>query len=632
MKRNPKIILIGPLLALIVLGISFLVGSKPEPVTFTQNANAVPPEQTAAEPTPAPVSYEAFNYGKADLNIPESAFSLNYHVTIDEKNIPAIEITVRNCQTDSLRLDFIKEFNYLGLFDDLSTLFVNIHAKDSSGASLPVRWLNDKSLEIDNTKGDSFSIQYKMSKTSVTRTTGWGSEEFYFAFFRKDGVFFTAGDMFPIPGMEPHAITVDFDLPAGIEMYSSLAKQGTKFYASKDLWGNLLYDFPKAYFIGGKTEIREKYTTSLGDEYIFLWFDRNSKYHSVNQWFPSYGTTGQEIALKYMQNTEQYAKFYNETIGPLPPRVMILADCFNQPDFPQIEMNTDWYHYMQLWPEDTFDTQVSHHTFHSYSFWSAWQTKLPMSENYLSEGIPTYLETAYSQNVSNNPVGIGKIFEYLVLNERGQKYGISENQFHVNYNQSTLKVYTLNKYIAKVTNGNKDIRDFARELWNGVQNNISPAYISPEYITSAFAKTVGNPNDRTVTTLGNMKKFERQDYLELYDDFLKYTGSMSSRYFYSSDLLFLAFLDIAAVQGDEWPHYATYPHNVKRYRNMALRPFKEYLAGLNKTSFTEEDIEKALAASTGKDHTDFFEYWASLGLKLNLADIPELNKIDVSRE
>ena len=48
----------------------------------------------------------------------------------------------------------------------------------------------------------------------------------------------------------------------------------------------------------------------------------------------------------------------------------------------------------------------------------------------------------------------------LAMEERGKSSGIKDNQYHKQYNDSTLKVYLMDKYIKDKTVGMKSIMDF----------------------------------------------------------------------------------------------------------------------------------------------------------------------------
>jgi len=96
---------------------------------------------------------------------------------------------------------------------------------------------------------------------------------------------------------------------------------------------------------------------------------------------------------------------------------------------------------------------------------------------------------------------------------------------------------------------------------------------------------------------------------------------MAEEYFWGNKLLFLVFLDIVSAKDNEWPHYATYPHNILRYRRDALVNFKVCLENINKERFTQKDIVKAISNVTGKNHKGFFEFWESYGFKLDLNSI-----------
>lgn len=559
--------------------------------------------------------------GGAEINrffaLSFNCFQINYHIILMKDDYPKIQVTAMNVPSKEMIFKFRTRGSFLGTLRSLKGIFKIFSTKTFKGDYLTWNWISTNEISINNGPYKNFIIEYLVNASNLEHVT-----------FRKGRVFFIAGDIFLLPKDRPIKITVNFSLPSGITVFSSLPKENNKFIATTDLWGDIIYDFQKAYFIGGRTIFHLEYQTEWGDKYIYIWFYKDA----IDQaWLPSYGLTPWEEAEKYMKTTELFAKYYRKIIGPLPKHIVLFTNTITINGIPVIN-NVDWFHHMQIWPKFS-EPEIVHHLFHQYSFWisqsklSFWEPPTPVG-SFLSEGITTYYEQLIPTLLLNDPHYFGKIFEFFVLNERGKRFNIEDNVYHISYNVGALKVYLLNKYIREKTNDVKNLDSFVRELWNYVKDNKKPQQITDDEIIDIFRKVVNDTRDTYILDLTYKKDFDVKDFVELLPYFKSYMNWMANKYFWNNKLLFLCFLDIVAVKGNEWPHYATYPHNILWYRNEALIPFKEYLTNLGKNDFTKEDIIDALNHVTKKDHSGFFKFWNSLDIELDPNFIKPLSKWD----
>ena len=548
------------------------------------------------------------------------SFQIEYLLVLNNENNPEVEVKVISAPSSSTEFVFgLVQGGALGACGDLQSVFKEISVSDNYGKVLKWDWEGNNNITIYNGSSSDFIIKYSIDALNIKRYTETGTDATRFALFQKRRIFFIAGDVFLLPKSMPSSILVKFHLPEGVRMFSSLPEEDGQFLATTDLWGNIVYDFQKAYFVGGTPIFSLTHFTKWGDKYIYVWFDKDP---ASEAWLPSYGNTPWEQAEEYMKKTELFAEYYRNAIGPLPIHTVLFTNVSpGNPSYgaPFVKTNTDWFHYMQIWPKYS-EPEICHHVFHQYSF-SISQSKLPFNNNssiqdFLSEGLPTYFEQILpSLLIKDNP-SKGKLFEFYALNERGKKNGIGDNHYHKTYNLSAMKVYLLDRYIQKATDGKNSIVDFVKEIWNQVKDRTYPEGITDNIILNALAQVVGDRNKNYITQIAIQTNFNGEDFVDLLPDFQSYVDFMSKEFFWGNKLLFLIFLDIASAKVNEWPHYATYPHNVIRYRIEALTPFKDYLQKLGKQTLNEDDIIKAMNYATGSDHSGFFEFWKSFGLKL----------------
>jgi len=560
-----------------------------------------------------------------------STYKVNYNVLFEKEDFPVITVNIANFPAQK------GEFAFIGnslTVSDLKTVFKNIEVKNKDGQSISWTW-SDGKIVINNENFKDFTIKYTVNALNIKRKTESGSNAERFALFRFRRIFFIAGDIFVLPTLCPERITVSFPLPKDVSIFSSLPYENKIFIAEKDLWGDILYDFQKAYFVGGQPLFTLTHQTEWGDKYIYIWFDRDP---SPEAWLPSYGNTPWEQAEEYLTITEKFAKYYREKIGTLPSHTILFTNVFPHfGDIPPVKTNTDWFHYMQIWPRYS-EPEVCHHLFHQYSFFLQ-QSKLPFgwdkTGQVFSEGLPTYFEQTVPSVLFNDPRYEGKLFEFYIYEKRGRPFSIDENNYHLAYNIPALKVYLINNLIQKVTLGKKSVTDFVRALWDGVKDRNKPQMLTESDIKSAFTKTVGTENAYYLDMVVDKTGFELNEFKNLSPSFDKYANWMSEQYFWNKKLLFFIFLDISSAKGNEWPHFSTYPHNVLRYRHDALQKFKEYLTTKVENPLTKNDIVNAMNYVTGKNHVGFFEFWESIGYKLDpkeIGNFREWNPDEVTEE
>ena len=386
-----------------------------------------------------------------------NGFQIAYHLTLENEDYPKLEVSIKNAMSSPTGFAFWTYGSALGAIEDLQDVFTDIRIEASDGKSLDWSWQEGNQIVINNGEYSNFEIKYTIDALNIGRHPGLpgiGSSQEKFVLFRVKRIFFIAGDVFLLPQIEPHSITVKFSLPEGTKMFSSLPEQGGKFVATTDLWGNILYDFQKAYFTGGEPIFHISHITEWGDEYIYIYFERDPADQAQEL---SSDKTAWEYAEKYMKTTEMFARYLRETVmGSLPQHTVLFTNVISSLPFIEVKANTDFFHYMQIWPEYS-EPEVAHHLFHQYSFFIS-QSKLPFNEfsaigGLLTEGLPTYFEQVIPSELLNDNKYKGKFFEFYVLDSRGDRFNIRENIYHNRYNISALKVYLLDQYISEKTGG-----------------------------------------------------------------------------------------------------------------------------------------------------------------------------------
>jgi len=530
-----------------------------------------------------------------------------YTVVVETTDKPQITVAVTGASPDSTTFFFGTVGSVLGPVENLQDVFT-ISGVTAGGSELRYRWQNRNEIVVENGSQSEFSLTYTMDATSLRRGPPGG--EWQFSLFRDRALFFMAHDVLLLPAFQPEGgLTVTLVLPEGMEVFTPLESMGnTTFRARRDLWDDLVLDFQKANFIGGRPEFTAEHETAWGDEYVYIWFDWG--FDDGQPWLSPQA---------YMELTEKLAAYFrDQAFGPLPPHTVLFTHGrWGVPGLPEVKPN-GWFSYMQIWPVAPAP-EIAHHLAHQYAFWPN-QSKLPVGFGsrleFLREGLHMYFQQTVPDIVLGQEHNTGKLFEFFALDRRGQRFNIRSSDMHVTYNMGAMKVYLLDRFIREVTGGQQDVTSFTRALWDSVKDNTKLCQIGDDEVIAAFARVVGEGNRGRLVEIAALEQFDRADFEPLLPEFERYTGWMADTFFGGSVPWFLAYIDVAAARGDHWPHYATGYHNVGLFRSDLLSGVREYLRGKSQ-ALTPAHVEAALSAATGQDHTGFFAFWADFGFEMD---------------
>ena len=208
----------------------------------------------------------------------------------------------------------------------------------------------------------------------------------------------------------------------------------------------------------------------------------------------------------------------------------------------------------------------------------------------------------------------GQIVTLIGANGAGKSTTLQENGMHAKYNVPALKMYMLEQYIRSAGDGREGVAAFARALWDAAKDYTEPRQLSEQQIISALAKVVGDQKSGYLRQLAAGTQFKVDDFRPLVPAFNAYVDWQAGRFFGGNRTRFLLFLDIVAAKGAEWPHYATYPHQLEFRATDGMRDFDAALSRAGKSAPDKADVLAALKAATGKDHSGFYEFWEGFGI------------------
>lgn len=562
----------------------------------------------------------------AGASAPTEGFSVRYRLFMQAEDRVRVETCVSGYTGTSM--SFYAD-GMLGGYDDITGICSNLSVSDQSGKLIPWKWANTKSLAVTS-GGKDFTLSYEVETWRLVQGELIGQINQFLGhealvLFRNDGVFFTPDALFLLPSVEPASISLETSFPSGLDVYGSLPLANGVYTVEGDMWGDLRDDFCKSFFVGGNTVAHVSSEGETGNVYDFVVFDWHDDY---DQWF---ATDLESAGKQFASVTDLFAKFYADQIGPLSPHRYVIADSIpsgtNQ-GFPPVATRVNWYNYMTLWPDNSMLPQVAHHVLHAYMF-SNMSAKIHFAnDGMFVEGLPTYLENIVPELLLGEDYYYGRLYALLMLDQRGHAYGIDQNQFHTRYNISALKTYLLDMEIRDRTAGRKDILDFVSALWGVAKDYTSVQNISEQQIERALSDVAGANIVPAYRAIRDTNDFRVEDFASLKESFRSYVKTMADEYFWGSEFLFLCYVDVCSIRGDYWPHYSLIEQNTIRDRRDALQPFRSSLEGLGKKAFSEDDVLRALASSTGKDHRGFFEFWRGMGFDADPADIPVLGTWD----
>jgi len=414
---------------------------------------------------------------------------------------------------------------------------------------------------------------------------------------------------FLIPdGQKVDAAKVRFSVPAPWQVVSDYPEEEGWFIVQPYTFGDLASETRDSGWYFGTVDFDQTKTYDDGFPIRVVGF----KYFDYEHWNVYSGDTPLEEALKTADFYHATYVKIKGTFGEYPlPKMTIIG--------PGLWQAGDNYLRQQLVGWNRYE-YIPHHMLHAL-----FQSRMDFTGRFyylLSEGYSTYSEGIMTAEVAKNPMWRGMLYERKFHYLRGQKFD-SMGQNSSGYVLGLLVTYLMDKEIRSETNGQKGINDVMVRIWKEYNNPETMTWVTDEQVLGALKEVTGKDwhwfYDKNVVDTNHLDVDQLDDLKEDFKTFLKVEADT---WYNGYQSMYLVGQEITSAIGD-------FDRNVRMQMTLkspsvgdfavAARKYKD----VTKADLTEQDVEQILHQMTGKDHSDFFQFYRNLGFTVDPKEISD---------
>ena len=545
------------------------------------------------------ISLTGFSLNLMGFSTPvSSGVDITYEVNITNPPEAGIKIkaTYANITTSTFRL----EIGYKNWPTPTLEVFKDLQFSSPDGKSLSWKEIDYRTVEI-NANGDliiaNYSIDLTKTNSRATKVAGVG------------GVL-SGFETFPVPGnQDVNSAKVKFTVPRPWKVVSVYPKEGEWVLIKPLTYEDISLETQVSPWYFGNIDF--DYTKTYDDEFKIRVV--GFKYFEYDHWNLYLNDTPLEEALKCADFYHKAYTKYKELYGEFPfPKILLIGPGFWQSGATGAAQGIlAWYHF----------EAIPHALFHTYfSFYPGRIIFSGYFFNIFPKGGPTYCEGFMAADIANNPIWRGMVYERKFQYIRGKKFNNLKQNWSQDYVSGFIATFLMDKEIKKQTNSQKDIYDLLAAIWKKY-NKSNPVRVSDEQVLQTLKEITGNDwhsfYEKNIVDTSNL---DTDSLDELKDDFRLFL-KVDTDYWYSgnSSMYFVTQELISAIGNfNSGVQMQLPPRNIGDF-TLEARKYKD----ISQYRLTEEDIEEILHRVTGKDHSDFFEFYRNLGFDINPHEIDE---------
>jgi hypothetical protein len=472
----------------------------------------------------------------------------------------------------------------------------------SDGKSLSWTKLDSRTIQVVTT-GASVVAKYTVDLATLSQHTGVAVR------LEALGGVMSGSTAFLTPDSQNvSSAKVRFSVPTPWQVVSDYPEEDGWFIVQPYTFGDLASEVRYSGWYFGNIDFDQTKTYDDGFGIRVVGF----KYFDYEHWTVYSGDTPLEEALKtadfYHATYVKIRSIYGEY--PLPKLLLVGPGLWQAGNTYLRQSIIGWNRY----------ESISHHMLHAF-----FQSRIDFTERFyylLSEGYSTYSEGIMTAEVAKNPMWRGMLYERKFHYLRGQKFD-NMGQNDADYVLGLIVTYLMDREIRSETNGQKGINDVMVRIWKEYNNPETKVWVTDEQVLGALKEVTGKDchwfYDKNVVDTSHLDVDQLDDLKQDFKTFLKveadtwYNG-YQSMYFVSQE--------ITSAIGD-------FDRNVRMQCTLnspsvgdfavAARRYKD----VTQADLTEQDVEQVLHQMTGKDHSDFFQFYRNLGFTVDPKEISD---------
>lgn len=539
--------------------------------------------------------------GAAAAASAEDGISAAYHVTVTSPPDPSIsvEATFTGVQ-GPVRL----VVGYPRWSEHSTELFRDLRLTTINGQTLSPVQVDRRTIEVTPGTGPASII----ARYSVDLSKTWSRA------CKVDwiGGVFSGSEGLLVPANEPlSSATISFDLPEPWQAVSIYTGAAGVFIVEPVTFQDLAVEVQVGGWYFGEVDFDRTVTYDDGFPIRMVGF----KGFPYEHWNAYLGTTPLEEALKTADFFHESYVHLKTLYGEFPvDRLLMVGPGFWQAGSTfAAQQIVGWNRY----------EYIPHHLVHTY-FWH-YPTRIEFSNAFyslLGEGYPTYSEGIMTAEIAGDPIWAGMLYERKFHYLRGTHFGNMEQNSR-QYVVGFVTTYLMDKEIRDKTGGSKGIDDLMVAIWKRYKGP-NQVDVSDEEVLSVLKELTGADwHDFYQRNIQDTSSLDVAALDALKPDFRIFLGAISDYWYGGHPSAYLVNQELISAAGDfDMGVRFQQPFGANSLLLKFILQARE-LKDVSRETLTEEDIEKAMSLVTGKDHSDFFEFYGSQGFTVDPLDVTE---------
>jgi hypothetical protein len=480
-------------------------------------------------------------------------------------------------------------------------LFKELRLSSPGGASLAFSTVDRRTIEVASS-GAAVVAEYAMDLAECwsrgCKVTALG------------GVFSGSEGLLVPEGQPLAAATVRFNLPPPWTVVSAYPKTGDRFSIEPLSYPDLALETQVSGWFFGNVEFDQVKVYEDGFTVRVVGLD----YFPYEHWQTYRGSSPLEEALKTADIYHATSARLKDIFGEYPfPDTLVVGPAYWQ-------AGSTWVA-QYLAGEYRYES-APHHMVHAF-FWR-YPARLEFGGEFsafLGEGYPTYAEGFMTAEVTGEPLWRGMLYERKFHYLRGFHFDNMEQNSR-QYVLGFLTTYLIDREMARLTAGQKGINDLMGTLWRKYAGPM-PDQVSVEEVLSTLKELTGA--DWSAFYRDNIQDTSHLDLTELdaiKGDFRLFLDAISSYWYNGHPSAYFVNQELVAAAGD-FDMGVRFQSPYSTFEPLLIRFALEARKGkdLAKAPITEQEVEAALGRVTGKDHSDFFEFYRDMGFPIDIGDL-----------
>lgn len=538
----------------------------------------------------------------------ESAgIAVRYSVTIPDPPASRIQVIAEYSQVSS---PLVLDLGFETYRTAINDILAGLSFATPDGAQVTHTLIDHRTVKVELPPGqDAVTGSYEIDLSRANpRATG----------LREMGAKVSGYEGFLVPrGQRIASVRVRFDVPQPWQVVSVYPSEGEWFSVTPVTFEDLGLETRSSGFVMGIVDFDQTRTYDDGHEIRVVGFKNAIWRH----WNLDSGGSPLEAALESADFCHATYVALKELFGDYPYQRQLLTG----PDFWWAGTTQAMSLIEPPWQYESY----CHHMVHTYFGPCEAGGKTALGGAFsraLAEGYTTYCEGFLTSRLTGDPISQGMLYERKMQYLRAGHFNNLE-QDASSYVYGLIRTCAIDQQMRKVTGGAKGIDDLMVALWRKYRTS-GFAWINDDQVLSTLRELTGSDWTSFYRQVIQSNALDASVLEPLRQDFGAFLDAIAERWYYGHPSAYFVSQEIVSSVGNltlgvRFQDPTMLDGGDKPISVFAAEARRRYDLYDLSMVLSEEQIEDILHTLTGKDHTDFFEFFRGLGFTLDPVDITE---------